>query len=47
LNFGRKATIGFRLIDDFAGEASAPEGAAMTTGGAFLAGEAAAKWAAG
>ena len=31
----------------FAGEASAPDGAAMTTGGAFLAGQAAARWASG
>lgn len=37
------APVGDRIL--FAGEASAPEGAAMTTGGAFLAGQAAAKWA--
>lgn len=37
------APVGDRIV--FAGEASAPEGAAMTTGGAFLAGQAAAKWA--
>ena len=30
----------------FAGEATAPDGAAMTTGGAFLSGQAAARWAA-
>ena len=35
--------VGDRIL--FAGEASAPDGAAMTTGGAFLAGQAAAKWA--
>lgn len=38
-----RAPVGDRII--FAGEASAPDGAAMTTGGAYLAGVAAARWA--
>ena len=35
--------VGDRII--FAGEATAPEGAAMTTGGAYLSGQTAARWA--
>lgn len=40
-----RAPLGDRVV--FAGEATAPDGAAMTTGGAFLAGQTAARWAAG
>lgn len=40
---GLASPIGDRII--FAGEATAPEGAAMTTGGAYLSGQAAARWA--